>query len=33
MGGCSQQTIGMGTKSPMEELEKEQKELKELLAP
>jgi hypothetical protein len=32
-GGCSQPTIGLRTRSPMEELEKGLKELKELAAP
>jgi hypothetical protein len=32
-GGCSQPTIGMSTKSPMEELEKGPKELKGSVAP
>jgi hypothetical protein len=32
-GGCSQPTIGLSTWSPVEELEKVQKELKELTAP
>jgi hypothetical protein len=31
-GGCSQSTSGLSTGSPMEELEKEPKELKELVA-
>jgi hypothetical protein len=32
-GECSQPTIGLSTRSPMEELEKGPKELKELVAP
>ena len=32
-GGCSQPTIGLNTRSPMEELEKELKELKGFAAP
>jgi hypothetical protein len=32
-GGCSQPTIGLSPRSPMEELEKGPKELKELAAP
>ena len=32
-GGCSQPTIGVSTRSPMEELEKGLKELKDLAAP
>jgi hypothetical protein len=31
--GCSQLTIGLSTRSPMEELEKELKELKEFATP
>jgi hypothetical protein len=33
IGGCSQPTIGLSTRSPIEELEKGQKEPKELAAP
>jgi hypothetical protein len=32
-GGCSQPTIGLSTRSPMKELEKGPKKLKELAAP
>jgi hypothetical protein len=32
-GECSQSTIGLSIRSPMEELEKGPKELKELAAP
>jgi hypothetical protein len=32
-GGCSQSSIGLSTRSPGAELEKEQKVLKELAAP
>jgi hypothetical protein len=32
-GGCSQSSIGLGTRSPREELEKGPKELKELAVP
>jgi hypothetical protein len=31
--GCMQPTIGLSTRFPMKELEKRQKELKELAAP